>query len=243
MTNIAYVLFDLDDTLYPAGSGLMKEISARITRYMVERMGMTEDVADALRREYYERYGSATRGLYTNYAMSLNIRDYIAFVHDIPIESYLAPDADLACFLDCIQAKKVIFTNAPAHYAHRVLETLGVRNCFSEIFDITFGGYLGKPTPSIYWRIQQSLRKSPDRLVMVDGQAVNLMSARHLQWRTVWVASQPVHANGKADYVVANMWEVAGAFHELGIMDKRHQVMAEHRLAGCAWARRAGAPA
>ena len=51
MENGAYVLFDLDDTLYPAGAGLMQEISARITGYVADRLRISRDAADALRRE------------------------------------------------------------------------------------------------------------------------------------------------------------------------------------------------
>jgi len=41
------ILFDLDETLYPRHAGLMQEISARITRYLIERMGLAPEEAQA----------------------------------------------------------------------------------------------------------------------------------------------------------------------------------------------------
>jgi hypothetical protein len=41
------------------------------------------------------------------------------------------------------------------------------------------------------------------------------------------------------EYEVHDLWQVADAFHRLGVMDASHRVMAEHRLAGCAWVERA----
>ncbi len=119
MENAAFVLFDLDDTLYPAGAGLMREISARITRYVAEHLRISLDAADALRRGYYLCYGSAVHAL---------------------------------------------------------------------------------------------------------------------GWKTIWVNATGARANARTDFVVRDLWQVASAFHQLGIMDAAHRVMAEHRLAGCAWA-------
>ena len=58
-----YVIFDLDETLYPRGAGLMQEIGVRILRYLIERMGFSPDQAEAKRMYYYRKYGTSLRGL------------------------------------------------------------------------------------------------------------------------------------------------------------------------------------
>jgi hypothetical protein len=45
-----------------------------------------------------------------------------------------------------------------------------------------------------------------------------------------------------ADFVVHDLWQVAAVLQQLGVMDAAHRVIAEHRLAGCVWAKRS-APA
>ena len=231
--NTAFVLFDLDDTLYPAGAGLMQEISTRITRYVAEHLWISLDAADALRREYYLRYGSAVRGLVTQH--QLDLADFLAFAHDVDVERYLAPDADLDCLLGCIQAPKAIFTNAPRAYAERVLRALGIEKHFARVFDYEFGEYLGKPDAAVYRRVQAALEAPSDRLVMVDDAAKNLMPAHALGWRTIWVDPIGGRAHTRVDFIAHDLWQIAGAFRQLGVMDASHRVMAEHRLAGCAW--------
>lgn len=46
---LKYILFDLDETLYPSQSGLMADIGALMGRYMEERLGMSPAEVSALR--------------------------------------------------------------------------------------------------------------------------------------------------------------------------------------------------
>ena len=62
-TSYNYILFDLDETLYPRNAGLMQEIGVRIMRYMVERMGFSPEEAEIKKLRYYQKYGTSLRGL------------------------------------------------------------------------------------------------------------------------------------------------------------------------------------
>lgn len=233
---IEYVLFDLDDTLYPAGTGLMAAISARINAYLVRQLGVTPEAADALRRDYYHRFGSSVRPLITNH--HLNGAEFLAYVHDVGVEGALAPDADLDCLLECIQSPKVIFTNGPRAYAERVLRRLAIQQHFVRVFDYEFGNYAGKPTPAIYHQVQAALNVPGGALVMVDDAPRNLAPAHELGWTTILVNPENGTRDAHVDFVVRDLWQVADAFQQLGVMDAHHRAMAEHRLAGCAWAQR-----
>lgn len=233
---VGYVLFDLDDTLYPAGAGLMKEISARMTRYVADHLQIRLEAADALRREYYLRYGSAVSALVVNHR--LDLVDLLAFAHDVDVQHYLAPDADLDCLLGCLQVRKAIFTNAPQAYTESVLRALGIRHHFARLFDCGFSDYRGKPEAAVYRKLQAALGMPGDALVMVDDALRNLAPAHALDWTTIWVNPDGQAAETGVDYVVQDLWQVADAFHQLGVMDAAHRVMAKHRLAGCAWVER-----
>ncbi len=233
---VAYVLFDLDDTLYPPGKGLMQAISARITAYLVKQLGITPDAANALRLDYIARYGSSVHPLILNH--QLNAAEFLAYAHDVDVEGLLAPDANLDCLLECMQAPKVIFTNAPRAYADRVLRRLGIGSHFARVFDYDFGENLGKPDAAVYRKVQAALNVPSDALVIVDDAARNLTPARELGWKTICVNTKGAPSDAAVDFVVRDLWEVADAFQKLGILDARHRVMAEHRLNGCIWAKK-----
>ena len=105
-----YILFDLDETLYPRDAGLMQEIGARILRYMVERLGFTPETAEAKRRYYYHKYGTSLRGLMAE--ETVDAEDYLRFVHDVDIRRYIGPNPKLDAMLRRIPLSKVVFTHA-----------------------------------------------------------------------------------------------------------------------------------
>ena len=51
---LRYLLFDLDETLYPRDAGVMQGIRRQIRRYIVEVLGYTPGEADAMARRYHQ---------------------------------------------------------------------------------------------------------------------------------------------------------------------------------------------
>jgi putative hydrolase of the HAD superfamily len=145
---LRYLILDLDDTLYPRRSGVMDLVNQRIGRYMVERLGFPPEQAEALRQRYYAQYGTTLRGLMEEY--HIDPEDYLAYVHDVPLEDYLQPDPALDAMLARIPLTKVIFTNASEEHARRVLERLGVARHFPIILDVRRLDYCNKPDPEAY---------------------------------------------------------------------------------------------
>lgn len=60
---IQTIFFDLDDTLYPRGSGVWQAMRERIETYMHERVGIPAEQVSAMRQSYLERFGTSLRGL------------------------------------------------------------------------------------------------------------------------------------------------------------------------------------
>ncbi len=79
---IRFLLFDLDETLYPRAAGVMQEIGRQIRRYIMREYGATWEEADSLARRYHQEYGTSMRGLLLN--NDLDVERYLAFVHDLP---------------------------------------------------------------------------------------------------------------------------------------------------------------
>jgi len=84
------IFFDLDDTLYPNSTGLWKAIKERMNIYMRDRMDIPEEQVSQLREQYFKMYGTTLRGLQERH--HVDVEDFLAFVHDLPLKDYLTPN-------------------------------------------------------------------------------------------------------------------------------------------------------
>ena len=145
-----YILFDLDQTLYPREAGLMQALSERMLQFMTEELGLPPDDVVDKRRCYFQKYGTTLRGLMEEH--HIDPEAYLAYVHNVNLADYLAASPPLNNMLHEIPLRKVVFTNADAAHAERVLNTLQIRFHFEQIIDIISGGYVNKPDPLAYHR-------------------------------------------------------------------------------------------
>lgn len=209
---IKYILFDLDDTLYATSLGMMNEISQRMSEYMVTRLDIPRDDVDRQRKDYWARHGTTLRGLYVE--RHIDPQDFLSYVHDVSVESYLQPDPKLAAMLAQLPQAKSIFTNAPADYARRVMRALGVEKFFENIYDINFIGYESKPNQFAYDRVVAALPVPTHECLFIDDTARNLVPAKNLGMKTAWLhgTEERYGTNGheSADFVIASIYDVAG---------------------------------
>ncbi len=197
-----YILFDLDETLYPSSNGLMQTIGTRMRDYIIARYGLPANEAHDLQKRYWREYGTTLRGLYLE--RHIDPEDYLKFVHDVPVRDYVSPDPRLRTVLERIPQEKVILTNADAPHARRILDVLGVADLFTRIFDVVCFEYDCKPAPAVYRRVLEMLPARGDDCVLVEDIARNLTPARELGIRTILVAGQ-----GEADAHIDTIYEVA----------------------------------
>jgi putative hydrolase of the HAD superfamily len=182
------IFLDLDDTLYPPSTGIWPAIGVRIDLYMVERLHLPAEQVPALRRQLFRQYGTTLRGLVVT--MHIDQVDYLDFVHDVPVESMLQPDAGLHAVLCGLPQRKVIFTNADRKHAGRVLGALKVADCIDQIIDILDVTPFCKPQPgAIECALQMAGEPDPSQCVLVDDGVPNLAAARQFGLRTVRVGS------------------------------------------------------
>jgi pyrimidine 5'-nucleotidase len=182
------LLFDLDDTIYPNTTGLWRAIRERMTDYMRERLKLPVELIPNIRRQYFETYGTTLRGLQINY--DINTKDYLAYVHDLPLDKFLQPDPKLREILLNLPQNKFIFTNADAAHAGRVIHRLGLQDCFDQIIDIQALNFHCKPEPEAYQlALEISRQTDAHACVMFDDSTRNLAPAKSLGVTTVWVGS------------------------------------------------------
>ncbi|MDH3997753.1 MAG: pyrimidine 5'-nucleotidase [Desulfuromonadales bacterium] len=179
------LIFDLDNTLYPAEKQLFNLIDVRINRYMTEIVGIPAPKVDALRREYWCKYGVTLQGLIRHH--DVDPEDYLSYVHDVDVRSRLQPDHTLREALHGLSQRKAVFTNGSVCHAQRVLGALGIEDMFEQIFDIRIAAYQPKPCVEPYHAVLAELDAEPQRCVMIEDNRDNLKTAKNLGMGTVLV--------------------------------------------------------
>jgi putative hydrolase of the HAD superfamily len=211
MNYYQYLIFDLDETLYPRSAGVMQEIARLIVMYMTERLGFTAEKANQLRRRFFAQYGTTLRGLLTEY--QVDTEDYLRFVHDINIQDYIAPDPHLDAMLHRIPLTKVIFTSANQWHAQRVLAQLGIRQHFQTILDIQATGLYNKPDPRSYELVLRALGAAGPECILIEDSARNLRPAKELFGMTTILVDGQLESG--VDIALGNLLELENALCNL----------------------------
>jgi len=204
------ILFDLDETLYPRSAGLMQEIGARISRYLIERMGYSPEEAQVRKQHYYHTYGTSLRGLMAE--ETVDVEDYLSFVHDIDVTRYIGPNPDLDAMLQSIPLAKAVFTNATQEHARRVLDLLGIADHFPFVIDIRAMDLVNKPDPHAYRRILELIGAQAGECIIVEDTPRNLLPAKALGMKTILVDHQDC---SEVDYCVSDVLQVSGVVQRI----------------------------
>jgi putative hydrolase of the HAD superfamily len=207
---LRFALFDLDDTLYDSRNGLWEELRQRITHYMIERVHIDPAKVPELRKFYLENYGTALNGLRHHYEIDSD--DFLAYVHDVPLDNYLQPNPALEAMLKRLPLRKVIFTNADVPHANRVLNKLGVAEHFERLIDIRAMEFNNKPDPRAYQVALQLLGAQAEECVFADDAMRNLLPAKKIGMTTILVNP---HETPGADYWVRGILEVEAIVRQL----------------------------
>jgi pyrimidine 5'-nucleotidase len=184
--SIKTLFIDLDDTVYPAESGIWHLIGERINQYMIEQVHIPADGISELREQLFHVYGTTMRGLVNEY--KIDARDYLAFVHDIPLENYLQPNLALYQALKALPFRKVIFTNADTNHAMHVLKTVGIDSLIDQVIDILMVSPYCKPQKESFQKaLESSGDQDPTTIAYFDDNVENLAVARQMGFYTVKV--------------------------------------------------------
>ncbi len=177
-------IFDLDLTLYGPEANIMAQVRDRIALFVEKHFNIGSDEAHKIRHTYWKKYGTTLGGLMAEHKVDPN--GYLDFVHDVDMD-LLRPDSDLRRQIISLPGRKLIFTNADAPYAERVLAARGLENLFEDIFDIHRMQHVPKPAVESYDNLCAQLDINPARALFVEDSANNLVPARVLGMTTIWV--------------------------------------------------------
>ena len=206
------IWFDLDATLYGPDTGLWEEIGSRIERYLREVLRFPPDILRAIKRDYYLRYGTTLRGLQLNDQVDPD--DYLQFVHDIPLQNYLAPDPELRALLLDLPQQRWVFTNSDRKHAERVLDALGIADCFTGCITVESIDYQCKPNSEAYSAaLRISGEENYENVLFLDDSDRNLAGAHALGVFTVLVGT--TDQNPEADLSIRRPHDLLAALPSL----------------------------
>ncbi len=176
-------IFDLDNTLYPPRAALFDQIEARMVAHVQTLLDVDAAEADRLRAHYWRDYGTTLAGLMAEHR--IDPEAYLRDVHDIDF-SVLAPDPDLAAAIAALPGRKIVHTNADAHYARKVLA-----RCQLPVFEAVYGiqevGFHPKPDARAYAAVIGAQGFDPATAAMFEDDPRNLEVPAKLGMRTVLV--------------------------------------------------------
>jgi putative hydrolase of the HAD superfamily len=185
-------VFDLDNTLYPPAMRLFDQIEVKMTDWVMQALKVDRARADHLRAYYWQTYGTTLAGLMREH--DVDPGPYLTEVHDIDF-SVLSPDPDLALALARLPGRKIIYTNACAPYAEKVLLARGLEGQFDAIYGVEHAGFHPKPEAQAFAAVFAADGLDPARAAMFEDDARNLAVPHALGMQTVHVAPSPAPAD------------------------------------------------
>ena len=177
-------IFDLDNTLYSADSGIFQQVHILMGNFVSQHLNIELKEAKLLQKKYYKQHGTTLRGMMDNHGVDPD--HFLTEVHKLDY-SIVGPDKDLNQQLEKLEGRKIIYTNANRQHVDDVLKRLELTHMFKEIFDIKNANYIPKPEISPYQQIIKNFDIDTSCAIMFDDIAKNLVPAKNVGFTSVWV--------------------------------------------------------
>ena len=161
-----HLLFDLDNTLYPASSDMDKGITRRMLECVADFFECSLEEAQARRSQGIVHYSTTLEWLRAE-GMT-DFEGFLRHVHPDNEADELLPQPRLREFLQSLEYPKSILTNAPHEHSDRVLEKLGVGDLFDSVTDIRDANFYGKPYPDSYFAALKKAGTTIEETLFLD---------------------------------------------------------------------------
>ncbi|MDQ6951155.1 MAG: pyrimidine 5'-nucleotidase [Mariprofundales bacterium] len=181
------MVFDLDNTLYQAESGMFDQMDYNINQFVSQRLGISWREANILRVRYWRDYGTTLTGLMRHHAV--DPEPFLHAAHNFEIDNLININSALNKLIQAIPARCIIHTNGTVEHAERVLDRLGIRHHFHTIYDIRFNHYQSKPCSNTLALLLAAESATPSDTLVIDDMADNLRAAANIGCRTALIGA------------------------------------------------------
>ena len=155
--------------------------------YMCEHLELDEQEANRLRLNYWRRYGATLLGLMKHHGTDPG--HFLHHTHqfaDLP--AMVVAERGVKAMLQRLPGRKIVFSNGPRHYAEAVLEIMGIRRFFVDVYAVEQMRFNPKPGLKAFHHLLKDHRLQASRCILVEDSAENLRSAKRLGMKTVWIS-------------------------------------------------------
>lgn len=181
-------LFDLDNTLHDATPYIFPHINRSMREYIERHLGVDEDEANRLRQHYWARYGATLLGLMRHHGTDPS--HFLLETHRFDdLKGMLVFERAVKATLRRLPGRKIIFSNGPSHYTGEVLRLTGLAPLFDAVYSVDSVGFRPKPMREGFRALLKAERLDPRRCIMVEDSLANLVAAKSLGMKTVWVSA------------------------------------------------------
>jgi len=207
-------IFDLDNTLYSADSGIFQQVHELMGKFVSSHLDIDIEDAKIIQKKYYKQHGTTLRGMMDNHGVDPD--HFLAEVHKLDY-SIVGPNLRLNEELKKLKGRKIIYTNANMQHTIDVLEKIELSNFFDDIYDIKMANYIPKPELAPYEQMIKQFDINTDSTAMFDDIAKNLVPAKNVGFTSVWIDagyenfSDDIKASKKyLDHETTNITEFLG---------------------------------
>ena len=177
-------IFDLDNTLYSADSGIFQQVHRLMGEFISNNLNMEISEAKKLQSKYYKQHGTTLKGMMDNHGVDPDY--FLDEVHRLDY-SIVGPNQLLNDELEKLEGRKIIYTNANEKHVLDVLKRINLSDYFDEIFDIKLANYIPKPEIKPYEQIIELFKIDASSSAMFDDIAKNLVPAKKVGFTPVWI--------------------------------------------------------
>ena len=177
-------IFDLDNTLYSADSGIFQQVHELMGKFVSNHLNIDIDKAKKIQKNYYKQHGTTLRGMMDNHGVDPD--HFLAEVHNLDY-SIVGPNIELNIELKKLEGRKIIYTNANMQHTIDVLERIELSNFFDDIYDIKMANYIPKPEMAPYEQLIKQFNIDAKSAAMFDDIAKNLVPAKKVGFTSVWI--------------------------------------------------------
>jgi len=180
-------LFDLDNTLHNATPHIFPHINHSMTAYLQEHLQLSANAANVLRVDYWQRYGATLSGLIKHHGTDPD--HFLWHTHQFPaLHKMVLREPRLRGMLRGLPGKKLVFSNAPQHYAKAVLKLMRIDDLFDDVFALEHANYRPKPQWQGFAALLRKHHLHAAQCVMVEDSDANLQTAKRLGMQTIWIS-------------------------------------------------------
>ncbi len=177
---INYILFDVDNTLYPASCGIGAEMIRRMNIFVSNLLGVSVEKAAEMRRDRDTAlYDSTLDWLQKKYGLK-DAESFFSYIHPENLENYFPVDINLINMMKKLNLPSSVLTNSSLEHARNVTDYLQITEYFENIYDLKFNNFKGKPNMSAYENVLNALGKKAENVLFIDDIPSYLESFRKM---------------------------------------------------------------